>query len=213
MALSYDKLKNGDVLLKYATWKATNVLIKVGEALFSHNRSGGTCDIIHAALYAGDRGGQKIVYEASGPGLVADDISGLGYRYEVYRYKQADVAEIASVVAEGYTADTARERAKNPKKHYGAYSILGAGGSLFHSSARGKEAVKSEKGLWGHSEKAPARTFYCSSFVVRAYLAAGQTMEPVVVPIDADYRHISPKELQARLNKDARWQHLGLLVS
>jgi hypothetical protein len=33
-----------------------------------------------------------------------------------------------------------------------------------------------------------------------------------IVPIDADYRYISPKEMQAKLNTSADWSHPGRIV-
>jgi hypothetical protein len=42
--------------------------------------------------------------------------------------------------------------------------------------------------------------------------AAGQTFQPKIVPMDADYRHISPKEIQARLNTSTDPSHPGRIV-
>jgi hypothetical protein len=212
MPLKYSDLKVGDVLLKHSAGTKTNVVIKAGEAIFSHNASGGTADIVHAALYAGNVGGSQVIFEASGPGLISEDMSGNGLLYEVYRFKNADVAEMAAMVAEGYVAETNKSKADNPKDHYGSYSIGGAAGSLFHNSSRGKGAQLAEAGLWGKSANPATDKFYCSNFVVRAYQAAGQTFNPKVVPIDADYRYISPKEMQATLNKSADWSHPGSIV-
>jgi hypothetical protein len=212
MGLKYSDLKVGDVLLKHSAGSKTNVAIKAGEALISHNASGGTADIVHAAIFAGNFGGQQVIFEASGPGLIREDMSGNGYSYEVYRYKEAKVASIAAMVAEGYVAETNKSKEANPQDHYGAYTITGAVGSLFHSSSRGDGAQAAEGGLWGKSANPADDKFYCSNFVVRAYQAAGQTFDPKIVPIDADYRYISPKEMQARLNKSADWSHPGQII-
>ena len=67
MPLKYSDLKVGDVLLKQSAGSKTNVIIKTGQAIFSHNRSGGTADIVHAALYAGNVGGGQVIFEPSGP--------------------------------------------------------------------------------------------------------------------------------------------------
>jgi hypothetical protein len=39
MPLKYSDLKAGDVLLKHSAGSKTNVIIKTGEAIFSHNRA------------------------------------------------------------------------------------------------------------------------------------------------------------------------------
>jgi hypothetical protein len=44
------------------------------------------------------------------------------------------------------------------------------------------------------------------------FQAAGQTFDPEIVPIDADYRYLSPKEMQARVNKSADWSHAGQII-
>jgi hypothetical protein len=212
MALKYSDLKVGDVLLKHSAGSKTNVVIKTGQAIFSHNRSGGTADIVHAALYAGNVGGGQVIFEASGPGLIREDMSGNGLSYEVYRYKNADVASLAAMVAEGYVAETNKSKSVQAKGHYGSYSITGAAGSLFHSSTRGQGAQAAEAGLWGRSANPAANSFYCSNFVVRAFQAAGQTFQPKIVPIDADYRYISPKEMQSKLNQSADWSHPGRII-
>jgi hypothetical protein len=44
------------------------------------------------------------------------------------------------------------------------------------------------------------------------FQAAGQNFDPKIVPIDVDYRYISPKEMQARLNKSANWSHASKII-
>ncbi len=51
-----------------------------------------------------------------------------------------------------------------------------------------------------------------TNVIIKTRQAAGRTFQPKIVPIDADYRHISPKEMQAKLNKSADWSHPGRIV-
>lgn len=208
MGLEYKDLQTGDLLLKHSTGSRTNVVIKTGQALISHNIRGGTADIVHAAMYAGN----QLLYEASGGGLAVQSMaSKRGTVYEVFRYGKADVAEIAAVVAAGYVAE--KELSQENKGNYGSYALKGALGSLFHSSTRGSGAKAAESRLWGHSPQPPSNSFYCSNYVVRAYAAAGQTFKPPIAPLDVDYRYVSPKELQARLNTSNDWKHMGTLTA
>jgi hypothetical protein len=196
-------LQRGDVLLKFSEGTATNALIEVGQWIFSHNASGGHAWTVHAAIFAGGRA----VYEASGGGGLRCAQFKSGVLYFAHRYANAGLAEMAADVAEGYVAEKGRGA------DYGAYSKSGAFGSLFHNSHRGRGARRAEVGLWGASPNVPSSSFYCSSFVVRAYIAAGQTVEPAVVPVRADYRFVSPKELEARLKSDSNWREIGSVVT
>jgi hypothetical protein len=213
MTLQFKELLIGDILLQHHSGSFSGAIIKFGQQLLSHNRSGGHGDLTHATMFGGSIGGKQIIYASESPTLVAVDITGAGYRYEVYRYNDRQLAELAAWIAEGYVAETSGRKAANPKSHYGSYSVMSALGCVFHSSTRGAGAKQAEKGLWGSSAKTPSNSFYCSNFATRAYLAAGQASGKNVVPIDADYRYISVKELQARLNKDSRWKHCGQLIT
>jgi hypothetical protein len=203
MPLTKHDLWTGDVLLKYTEGTGTNRMIQAGQAIISHNTSGGKSQWVHAAIHAG--GG--FLLEASGSGDLQYAPMKSGLVYEVHRYRNYDVAKMAASVAEGYVA------AKNPGTGFGMYSKSGAFGSLFHNSNRGGGAQAAEASLWGSGPTPPDGGFYCSNFVVRAYIAAGQTFQPVVVPIDADYRWVSPKELQSRLNQSPDWTVQGQLLS
>jgi len=213
MTLKFKELLIGDILLQHSSGSFSSSIVKFGQALLSHNRSGGSADVTHATMYSGNIGGKQIIYASESPTLVAVDITGAGYRYEVYRYNDKQLAELAAWIAEGYVAETNGRKAANPKSHYGSYSVMSAFGCVFHSSTRGAGAKTAETGLWGSSQNKPSNSFYCSNFVTRAYLAAGQASGKNVVPIDADFRYISVKELQARLNKDSRWKHCGQLIT
>lgn len=208
MPLQYADMRVGDVLLEHSQGHAVQRLIKAGEALFSRNVHGGSSDIVHAALYVGDAGGRQYVMESTGDGLNRNDITNTGVSYEVYRYVDSGVAEIAAAVAESYVCE-----AQKGGEAYGTYAYSKSLGSVFSSSSRGSGAVTAESGLWGASQHPPSTSFYCSNFVVRVFQAAGQTLSPPVVPIDADYRHVSPKELQSRLNQSTNWTHFGNLVA
>ena len=198
--INVSQLQEGDVLLKFSEGTGTNVLIETGQFLFSHNVSGGHAWNVHAAIYAG--GGR--VFEASGSGGIQYANFKPGLLYFVHRYNNPDVAKMATVIAEGYVAEKFKSGGS-----YGSYSKSGALGSLFHRSKRGSGAKRAESGLWGASPNVPSSSFYCSSFVVRAYIAAGQTFNPVLVPINSDYRWISPKELEARLKSSQDWTEVG----
>lgn len=196
------QLQRGDVLLKYTEGTGTNKLINFGQFVMSHNKSGGHSTTVHAAIYSG--GGN--VCEASGHGGLQFAGMKAGLIYFVHRYHDAGLADLAAAIAEGYVEERNRSGGT-----YGSYSKSGAFGSLVHSSSRGKKAKQAETGLWGQSPNQPSDSFYCSSFVVRAYAAAGQTNSPAVVPIDCDFRAVSPKELEARLKKAANWSEVGRL--
>ncbi|MGH2449180.1 MAG: hypothetical protein ACRDFS_11350 [Chloroflexota bacterium] len=201
--ISISDLQVGDLLLKFMEASASNVMIAGGQAILSHNLSGGHATTTHAALYAGNGN----VYEAGSGGIRCAAFR-KGLTWSVHRYDNSAVAGMASVIAEGYVAEKMRSEGG-----YGAYSKSGALGSMFHSSSRGTGARAAESGLWGADPNVPSSSFYCSSFVTRSYIAAGQTFDPVVVPIDADYRYVSPKELQACLNRSRSWTEVGRLVA
>jgi hypothetical protein len=48
-----------------------------------------------------------------------------------------------------------------------------------------------------------------TNMIIKTGQAAGRTLQPKIVPIDADYRHISPKEVPAKSNTSADWSHPG----
>lgn len=209
-----NELKVGDILLKKYGGSVTHKLIVVGQALVSHNLSGGKATTVHAALYAGE----GMLLESSGPGLQYEKVDPENDRYEVYRLVDAphdtQIPEIAADI--GYTyyimqqnqrgiEETAYPGVDELPENFGNYSKKKAGGSLFGSSDFGKKAVQAAENLWeGDSES----TFYCSNFVIRCYAAAGATAGHPDI-ISADLRQTSPKELQARLNKDSRWEKIG----
>lgn len=200
------ELKVGDVLLFRTMGRIPSTAVVAGQWMFSRNDHDGRSSTIHAAIYADN----EFVLEADGPGGLAYTRLTEKKRYlcQVYRYEVPSLAELAACVAASYV----QERGQNSS--YGKYSLAKAFASFFVLSSRGKGAIKSELRLWGVTDHF-ARSTYCSSFVCRCYAAAGQTMAPQAVPIDVDFRHVSPKELQARLNIDqrlgARRLHLGEL--
>ncbi len=211
-----DELQVGDILLKKCSGSVIHILTVSGQALFSHNLSGGKSTTIHAALYAGE----GMLLESSGPGLQYANVDPQNDTYEVYRLVGAppdtQLPEIAADI--GYTyymmqqhhrkqEKTAYPGVDELPKTFGNYSRTKATGSLFGSSNFGNKAINAAEKLWeGDSEE----TFYCSNFVIRCYAAAGVTAEhPDIIP--ADLRQTSPKELQARLNKDDHWKHMGRL--
>ena len=194
MSLTIRDLRRGDIMLKHGIYKSSHALIATGQALFSHNVQDAGALTVHAALFYGEG---KVI-ESSTPGLGITVLEPK-VKWDVYRYRDAEMAELATLVAENYL------HLQQSGKGYGDYSKGSALGSLFHSSSLGPRAKEKASKLW---EDGHTRTFFCSNFVIRCFLAAGQTYSPVRYPIQADM-DTTPKDLMARLNKDSsNWNHM-----
>lgn len=218
-----DELAVGDILLEKFNYRhATHWAIMAGQAIFSHNLSGGRANIVHAAIYTGVENGRHLVAEAVGTGLQEVPIS---ETYEVYRWKSfiADLPLIAAEVAHTWVelaAGTAG--AYGQIQGFGGYSTWMASQSLVRRSALGRGGRNRARDLWNANQ----REFYCSMFVVAAYQAAAVTMDSrggddVFTgslnyrynrePIRVDLKNISPKKLQAVLKTDGRWENQGMV--
>jgi hypothetical protein len=199
------QLKTGDILLS----EGTSFRVKVGQALFSHNHSGGQSNVTHASIFDGPNQAALMSavprigvwrFENDRPGMV----------YHVYRYAGPNAVSIAYEAiqrARQYVMQT--EDARNDPKGFGRYSDLKAASSLTHSSSFGPGARKAVAKL--REDPFCQKTFFCSQFVIQCYQLAVQPQAPP--PISADLRYTSPKELQARLNRDTNWQYVGYYVT
>lgn len=203
--ISLGEIVAGDVMLKTGITHASHVAIAVGQAITNWSGQGSSALTVHGAIYAG----LGSVIESSGPGLLHQPISKAVWL--VYRYSNADVASIALDVANTYYAMSRNAgnytgQAKGNAPAFGAYSTTQAVSSLARPTNVSPSGERASKAIW---EGGARESFYCSNFVVRCYEAAGQTASPPQRPINADYRSVSPKELQARLNGDPRWRLIG----
>jgi hypothetical protein len=209
------KLEMGDVLLVvdggFAQTKrlglrkgfdGTHFLITAGQAVGTH-QIGSSSNVTHAGLCDG---GGSILEASGGEGLRSADfvIKHLGTKYQVYRYKgNPRIPEDAVNWAMKFIAHRGDET--NPDKGFGQYSLRGAVRSIFSCSYRGSGAKKAiDADPFADNERA----FYCSSFVVECYERACKDLglQPV---IEIDYRHVSPKLLQANLRRCTDWDYVG----
>jgi hypothetical protein len=85
------------------------------------------------------------------------------------------------------------------------YTDLKVGDALLKHSAGSKSnvVIKTGQAIFSHNRTGG------TADIVRAFQGASQTFQLKFVPIDADYRDISRKEMQAKLNKSADWSHPG----
>lgn len=200
MPITTATLQRGDVMLKHGVYKSSHAAIAFGQALISHNLHGGGALTIHAAIFWGP--GQVI--ESSTGGLALAPLSA-GVDWDVYRYSGSpDIPDIATEIAGNYL------ELQSNGSGYGTYDKGAALGSLVRNSNHGRKALSKAAGLW--SDPTHDKKFFCSNFVVRCYLAAGQTHDRPITPINADM-NTSPKELKARLEADANWVLQGRLTT
>lgn len=203
-------MRLGDVLLLKDIGEGTHKLIAAAQAVLSHghNRSS---KITHAGLYG--TGNTILEASGSGGGLQAGQFSTKAghYHFEVYRWQDADTAYRAAYWAEVLIS----QRAHMPG--FGGYSRSGATSSLLHASNAGSETQVNNQALQnavlGFDIDAIQgnRAFYCSGFVVECYVMAvpsGST-----IPIDLDYRYVSPKRLEGELRKGNGWTHEGYILA
>src|SRR5262245_43822468 len=206
-----DDLEVGDVLLKYYDGSTTNKVIAAGQAVFSHNLNGGHCDITHAALYVGDN---RLV-EATGDGLCSNVLTSSHYLYEVYRYRDPALRQLAADVGREF-----QRRAMETDGAVGRYNVAGSATSVVRSSRMGRfgrnalaTLTAGQQSPEGLANACTNMSFYCSNFVVFAYNSAAK-LSNLPLPINVDFRYISPKALQGRLNRDAgRWTRVASRVS
>ena len=219
------ELKVGDILLEKFNYRhATHWAIMAGQAIFSHNLSGGHANTVHAAIYTGVDDGRHLVAEAVGTGLQEVPIS---ETYEVYRWKTAlaDLPLIAAEIAHTWVelAD-GNAGAYGQIEGFGGYSTFMASQSLLTTSTLGRSGRnRASATLYGTQ-----KDFYCSMFVVAAYQAAAATMDSRAddevftaslkyrynkEPIKVDLKYISPKKLQAALKTDKRWDYMGVVAA
>lgn len=208
--LAANQMQLGDVLLLKDIRERTHFLIAAAQALFSHGRNRSS-DITHAGLYG--TGNTILEASGSGHGLQAarfGDKAGR-YRFEVYRWQDPQMAYRAAYWGEVLVS----QRALMPG--FGGYSKAGAAASLFRSAAAGAGAqaqnatLQASLGTFDIDARQDARGFYCSGFVVECYVMAAAPGGRV--PIDLDYRYVSPKRLEGELRKGRGWTHQGFIVA
>lgn len=209
--MTADQMQLGDVLLLKDIGETTHRFIAAAQAVLSHgwNRSS---SITHAGLY----GTANTILEASGSGhgLQAKSLDEKPghYHFEVYRWRDAELAYRAAYWAEVLIS----QREHMPG--FGGYSKSGAASSLFRSSDAKSGAQAQNRALqnalltFDIDAMQGQRDYYCSGFVVECYVMA--TSAGAKPPIDLDYRFVSPKRLHGELNKGGRgWSHPGHIIA
>ena len=178
-------LEPGDILCKYFFAKdPVSHVIQVGQAVTKGTKH---ANIVHAAIALDE----TYVIEASGEGVIKNKISDNlkhGYMYKVFRYKNADVAQLAASKAES----------KLNKK----YGFGKAFKSLFKG---GKHVDIEEQPLLGSTQ------LFCSELAVACYneLAYDGNEDSYIIPYEA--QTANPSKLYALLKGSPEWENLGKL--
>lgn len=205
--LEFSDMRAGDVLLfEDVTGAATHFGIAAGQAVVSH-RSLASSNVTHAGLYDG----ASNILESSGQaGLRSMPLvtKHPGSKYQVFRVLDDMVSRHANNWAEKLINHRPDDK-KNPAQKsegFGRYGTSMATKGLFSRSKRGNGAKAAENRLI--SDPMADRAFYCSNFVVECFILACDTCKTAPV-INADYRKVSPKLLQAELRGSGFWRYLG----
>jgi hypothetical protein len=204
--ISFGQLQHGDILLS----EGTSLRVKVGQALLSHNFSGGKSNVTHASVYDIQNPNGMLTSAVPRAGVWRFENDRPGMVYHVYRYRGPNATPIvyqAVAQARQYVERTQDEQ--HDPNGFGRYSDMRAANTLVHSSSFGAGAQQALVRL--REDPFCRRTFFCSQFVVQCYqLATASGQAPA---IRADSRHTSPKALQARLNEDPNWEYVGYLLT
>lgn len=210
MSIRIRDLKAGDVMLKHYDGSASNIAIRLGQALFSHNLTGGRAKITHAAVYL--QGG--LIAEASGSGVRRRSLHEDRYTWEVYRVvSQTFAAELAADFAYNFVLRRESPQAAEYQGFGRRYAGRKAVGALFGSSAVSMQDRSDIRSMVETMQI--GSEFYCSQFVVLVYAmaseVAGRSGGSPAPLIDRSYMRVSPKALEAFLRRDGRWRHMGHL--
>jgi hypothetical protein len=221
-------LKRGDILIKFlgagTKASATEVVIQAAQRMtqklagkLRKALKAGDAKAFHVALYLGNGRTAEAYGELISTARVAlrslDDHA--GYRFEVYRPKDAKLALAAARVAETW--------ARPARMHY-----LIPVAVPFHTASFGKHAKKAAL-EYGHAAAEPGgprdvKQMFCSEFAIASYQAAVVARElthdpqlswqQVTMPpgIDLHAIYASPLALEAQLvdaTTKKAWRHVG----
>jgi len=202
----------GDVLFKQFHGGGVHIMINLLTA-----REGLASRYCHAAMYIGN--GE--IAESSGGGYRIAKLNGKGvnFTYEAFRHKDSNLAEIAAAVIATWVKMRPEHKQHIPEytggKGFGQYALGTAVSSALKNwvSRNLRPALDEGEKLWGSNGKPGQSASYCSQFVVQAYLAAGATYGPPVIPIDLKAKRATPGALYNEMMRDPAWQHKGTFVS
>ncbi|QSH41132.1 hypothetical protein P0136_09610 [Lentisphaerota bacterium ZTH] len=216
-SMDIDELQTGDILLLADLSEVTHMEISLAQALFNPERLAQS-KLTHAGIFDGNG---QVILEASGEaGLRRYPLPSKkkGYKYQVWRLDCADAAEkdlsqiavdIANSLIEKKEIKQIDFKTRGAGKTFGAYSILGS----FKGSPwkRKKTARKLDK---INSNIFKERVFFCSNFVLECFEIARLRTGYKEHLFDVDYRHASPKNIQASLMRHGhQWHYAGYYVS
>ena len=206
--MNEDQLRVGDLLMKLRHGGVVHALISWGQRL--HRAGNATDDYVHAAIYMGN----GAIAESIGEGITVTRLMAQGhpYVYNIYRYADTDIAEIAAAVAEGWIGMRRGQHAGfTPRGAYGKYALGGAVKAAAQNIGS-RPAYAPGEDLWGRNGQAGIGSTYCSQFVVAAYHAAGATAQPAQVPIRIAQARATPKMLHDVLLSEPQWDMPGQIT-
>lgn len=208
------ELKRGDILLKYNDGTMINKIIVKGTKVNArlYKEEGINIHITHAAICIEDG---KLIAEASAQGLRIRDITTNDhYTWEVFRYLQVPVTDLAADLAFSFTKECIEDTRTQAPQKSGQYALYSAVQAVFKRNPERIPAQrKTEVTRIIETFGLVTEQYYCSHFVSFVYILAAQiiTGNLETAPIDRDYKVILPANLYKYLQADPNWQHVGYL--
>jgi hypothetical protein len=156
--------------------------------------SDGRASSVHVAIATGNN---LEVVEAVGAGLKRRPIH--DGRYRVYHYvgeKGPLVRDCAAQVAESHFDQ------QSPDTNFGRYNKGLAALSPFRLKSRAQNANTQQFGAGAHCSS----SFFCSNFVWRCYMAAGEAAHLGQLPVENSHSQLSPRDLETILRLSNMWE-------
>lgn len=191
-------LRAGDLLLKLNAGSLINRVIRFGQSLVGQQNS----EIVHAGILFDS----TYIVEASGPGVIANDLrtKNLPFAYYVFRCTNPNLAAGAGTCAKMmFDIHSSQGSLK--------YSATGAAASLFGS---GKPLAPEEMdALLDRILEGKNNPFFCSQFVVYVYqFVAEQCGIPAATVFNLQDAKVSPSRLASYLQSHPLFQEAGYLM-
>lgn len=192
-------LHAGDLLLKVSSGDIINRAIRLGQALAGQKNP----DVVHAGVMFDS----TYIVEASGAGIVANDlrVQNQAYGYYVYRCTNPNVAAGAGTCAKMMFDIHSKQGSLK-------YSVAGAIGSLMGAGGKPVEPSQMDQ-LLDRILEGKNNPFFCSQFVVYVYqFVAEQCGLSAATVFNLQDAKVSPSRLASYLQGHAMFKETGYMM-